>query len=205
MDLNQVISLASEAANGTNDFAQMRWNQYMDNNKEWKRPDLWTIKMLSPAPAIYYPGDAIINARLDRCQVNRESFKYKVAQPTTVRGYYALGAQPNGFVQMAGTVVMNFADKQDYAIELWIKSTRDLISHPETRFSYPVELLMSQVELAYHNTVQQRTKVHTFFNAVPFDNNVADDNPVTGDVSFGADNSYTWAFPWHKEEYMNIY
>jgi hypothetical protein len=205
MDLNQVISLASEAANGTNDFAQMRWNQYMDNNKEYKRPDLWTIKMLSPAPAIYYPGDAIVNARLDTCNVARNSWTPKDAQPATIRGYYALGAQPNGFVDMSGKVTLQFADKQDYAIELWIKSTRDLISHPETRFSYPVELLMSQIELAYHNTVQQRVKVHTFFNAVPTGLTPGEDNPVTGDVSFGNNNTYEWTFPWHKEEYMNIY
>lgn len=205
MDLNQVISLAEQAANGGTDFAQMRWNQYMDNNKEFKRPDLWTLKMLEPAKAIYYPGDQIINARLDNAQITRQAFQLKVAEPGTIRGFKPLGAQPNGFMDMSGTVQLTFADKQDYAIELWMKSTRDLISHPETRFSYPVELLMSQMELAYHNTIQQRTKVHTFLNCVPTQVSVGGDTPQTGDVSFSPDNTYTWAFPWHREDYLNIY
>lgn len=205
MDLNQVISLAKSALDGSNDFSKMRWDKYKDNNKEFKRPDLWTIKMLSPAKAIYYPGDEIVNARLDSCTVDRTSFTLKVAEPATVRGYKPIAVQPNGFVDMSGRVTLNFVDKQDYAIELWIKSTRDLISHPETRFSYPVELLMSQMELAYHNTVQQRVKVLTFLNAIPAAATVGQDTPATGDANFGADNNYTWAYPWHTEDYLNIY
>ena len=205
MELNEVIGLAEAAANGSNDFAQMRWSKYMDNNKEFKRPDLWTIKMLSPAPAIYYPGDEVINARLDTCKVTRTSWDYKMGDSPTIRGYKPLGGQPSGFADMSGSVSMSFVDKQDYAIELWIKSTRDLISHPETRFSYPIELLMSQVELSYHNTVQKRVKVHTFFNCVPTSGTVAEDDPANGDVSWSAGYDYTWKFPWHKEEYINLY
>lgn len=205
MDLNQVINLANEAANNSNDFAQMRWNKYKDNNKEYKRPDLWTFKMLVPAPAIYYPGDEIINARMADCSVSRNSWTFKTSEPTAIRGYKPIAAQPSGFVDMSGSVTLNFADKQDYAIELWIKSTRDLISHPETRFSYPVELLMSQMELSFHNTVQQRVKVWTFFNAIPTGNQMSDEDPAAGDVSFSTGYGMTWAFPWHKEDYMNIY
>lgn len=204
MDLNKVISLAQAASEGSNDFAQMRWQKYMDNNKEYKRPDLWTMKMLSPAKAIYYPGDEIINARLDSCSVDRTSFTLKVSEPSPIRGYKPIAAQPSGFVDMSGRVTLQFADKQDYAIELWIKSTRDLISHPETRFSYPVELLMSQMELTYHNTIQQRVKILSFINAIPTSVSVGQDNPAN-EASFGNDNSYTWAYPWHNERYENIY
>lgn len=206
MDLNEVIGLAQNAAQNMNDFAFMRWNKYMENNKEFKRPDLWTVKFLTPAPAIYYPGDDIVNARLNDVSVTRNSWPFKSGQPSQVRGYYPLGAQPNGFVDMSGSVQLSFVDKQDYAIELWIKDTRDLISHPETRFSYPVELLMSQMEVAFYNTVQQRVKVWSLYNCVPTGSpSVADEDPQTGDVSWSAGYSMTWNFPWHKEEYKTVY
>lgn len=205
MDINEVIKLSQQALDGTGHFKDMRWSKYRDNNKEFKRPDLWTLKMISPAKAIYYPGDEIVNARLDSCSVSRNSWQLKVSEPPRVRGYKPIGAQPSGFVDMSGTATLNFVDKQDYAIELWIKSIRDLISDPVSRFSYPVDLLMSEFELAFHNTVQQRTKIWNLFNAVPNSVQVGDDNPQTGDVSWSPSNSITWAFPWHDENYTTIY
>jgi hypothetical protein len=205
MDLNQVQQLAQQALTGGNDFADMRWDKYRDNNKEGKRPDLWTFTMIEPAKAIYYPGDEILNARLDTVSVQRNSWQLHTGDSATVRGYHPLGGQPNGFVDMSGSFTLNLTDKQDYAIELWIKNTRDLISNPETRFSYPVELLMCQAEVAFHNTVQQRVKVWNFLNAVPRQAAVGQDAPQNGDVSWGADNNLTWNFPWHTENYVNIY
>jgi hypothetical protein len=206
MDLNSVISLANEAAENMNDFSFMRWNRYAENNKEFKRPDLWTLKTLVPAPAIYYPGDDIVNARMSGCNVNRNSWNLKTSQPGDIRGYKPIAAQPNGFVDMSGSVTVTFADKQDYAIELWIKSTRDLISHPVTRFSYPVELLMSQLELSYYNTVQQKVKVLSLLNCVPQSATVGEEDPAEGDVTPATTGySIVWAFPWHKENYYNVY
>ena len=204
MDLNNVISLANSAIKGENEFKDLRWDRFRDNNKEYKRPDLWTIKMISPAPAIYYPGDDIINARLNDVSVTRQSWQLKTQDVPTVRGYKSLGGQPSGFADMSGTVQLSFVDKQDYAIELWMKSTRDLISHPESRFSYPVELLMSQIELSFYNTVQQRVKVLNFLNCVPQSIQVGEEDPAES-ASWGANYSYTWSFPWHTETYKNVY
>jgi hypothetical protein len=204
MDLNKIKSLADSAIRGENGFKDLRWDRYMDNNKEFKRSDLWTFKMISPAPAIYYPGDEIINARLNDVSVTRESWNLPTNDPPKIRGFKPIGAQPNGPIDVSGTVQCSFVDKQDYAIELWMKSTRDLISHPITRFSYPIELLMSQMELTFHDTIQQRVKILTFINAVPKSITVGDEDPAE-ESSWSANYQYTWAFPNHTEEYKNIY
>lgn len=205
MDLNQVIGLADSSALAANDFAHFRWIKYAEDNKEFKRPDLWTMKMIKPATAIYYPGDDIINARLNDVKVARNSWNLPTMQGPKIRDYQPIGAQPNGFVDMSGNITLEFFDKQDFGIELWLKSVRDLISHPISRFSYPVELLMSTMELAFHNTVQQKVKVLNFLNAVPTAVTIGDEDPSASGVTASAGYSITYAFPWHTEEYRNLY
>lgn len=205
MDLNQIIELADKSALGANDFSHFRWIKYADNNKEFKRPDLWTLKTIKPAIAIYYPGDDMINARLNDVKVTRNSWNLPTTPGPKIRDYQTIGAQANGFVDMSGTVTLDFFDKQDFGIELWIKAIRDLTSHPESRFSYPVELLMSTMELAFHNTVQQKVKILTLINAVPSAVVVGDEDPAQSGGSPSAGYSITWSFPYHTEEYRNLY
>ena len=44
-------------------------NTYKDNNKEFLRGDMWEFKFLNAPKIVYYPGDDIINARLNSVNV----------------------------------------------------------------------------------------------------------------------------------------
>ena len=42
---------------------------YKDNNKEFLRGDMWELKFLNAPKIVYYPGDDIMNARLNSVNV----------------------------------------------------------------------------------------------------------------------------------------
>lgn len=47
----------------------IEYKTFKDNNKEFLRGDMWELKFINPPKVVYYPGDNIVNARLNAVQV----------------------------------------------------------------------------------------------------------------------------------------
>lgn len=84
---------------------------YRDNNKEFLRSDMWQIFIFNPPKIVYYPGDSLINARLNGVQVGLD---YSVSGfEKRMRGNYVIYQKTGQMTN--GTLSLNFVDKEDQA------------------------------------------------------------------------------------------
>lgn len=106
-------------------------NTYRDDNKEFLRGDMWEFKFLNAPKIVYYPGDDIINARLNSVNVGID---YSVTGiEKRMRGGWSIYQRTAQNTN--GTLTLSFVDKEDQAITYFIDDWRQKIADRSTRYS----------------------------------------------------------------------
>lgn len=172
---------------------------YRDNNREFLRTDMWQIFFLNAPKIVYYPGDSLINARLNGVQVGLD---YSVnGFEKRMRGNYVIHQRTGQ--QTNGTLTLNFVDREDQAITYFADDWRQKIADRETKYTFRKDDTVADLRLVITNA--QRIKVRT----LEFYNCIIQDAPLNenGDAEDGgdrADVSMTMTFEHHSREFDNV-
>ena len=100
------------------------YTTYQDNNKEFLRGDMWEFEMTEPPKIVYYPGNQIINARLN--QVNLGIDTSVSGFEKRMRGNYVIFQRTGQ--STSGQLTLQFTDKEDQAISYFVDDWKMKIS-----------------------------------------------------------------------------
>ena len=174
-------------------------NTYKDNNKEFLRGDMWELKCINAPRIVYYPGDDIINARLNSVQVGIDYSASGITKQ--MRGGWRIEQRTNQ--NTSGTLTLSFVDREDASIHYFATDWRNKIADPETRYSFRKDDLVSDWELIITNAQRIDVKVLSFYNC-QFQDAPLNENGELDSESDRADVSMTLTFEHYSREYKNI-
>ena len=174
-------------------------NTYKDNNKEFLRGDMWELKWTPPA-IVYWPGDDIINQRLNAVNVQ---INYSVSGiQKRMRGNFTLYQQTGQ--ETSGTLSLSFVDKEDQAISYFITDWRNRIADPDTKFSFRKDdLVANEIELIITNSSRVSVRRLKFYNCIILDGTM-DENGMDQDGTDRADLQLSMAFEHYQRVWDNI-
>jgi hypothetical protein len=174
-------------------------NTYKDNNKEFLRGDMYELKVINAPKIVYYPGDDIINARLNSVQVGIDYSATGITKQ--MRGGWRIEQRTNQ--STSGTITLNFVDREDASITYFVTDWRNKIADPETRYSFRKDDLVADLQLIITNAQRIDVKTLTFYNC-QFQDAPLNENGDLDSESDRADVSLTLTFEHYSREHNNI-
>lgn len=172
---------------------------YRDDNKEFLRGDMWEFKVLSAPKIVYFPGDDIINKRLNSVQVG---LNYSVTGiQKRMRGSFSVFQQTDQ--ETSGSLNLSFVDKEDQAITYWIQDWRDKIADPDTKYSFRKDDIVMDCELFITNSSRIDVRTIKFFNCVIQDGTF-DENGQQDSGTDRADVNLSLMFEHHQRNFENL-
>ena len=174
-------------------------NTYRDDNKEFLRGDMWELKWTPPA-IVYWPGDTIINARLNAVNVQ---LNYSVSGiQKRMRGNFTIYQQTGQ--ETSGMLSLSFVDKEDQAISYFVTDWRNRVADPDTKFSFRKDdLVAPEIDLIITNSSRISVRRIKFHNCIIADAPL-DENGVDVDGSDRADIQLSMYFEHHQRIWDNI-
>lgn len=192
------ISDLVHSAKGYMDFVDYT-ETYRDDNKEVLRGDMWQLDWVPPK-IVYWPGDKIMNARLNTVNV---ALNYGVTGiQKRMRGNFSIYQQTGQ--DTSGTLTLGFVDKEDQAITYFVTDWRNKVADPDTKFSFRKDDLVAE-KLTLHILNSSRIPVRTleFYNCIIMDAPL-DDNGMDSDGTDRADIQLSMMFEHHSRTFNNI-
>lgn len=174
-------------------------NTYKDNNKEFLRGDMWELKCLNAPKIVYYPGDEILNARLNSVQVGIDYSATGITKQ--MRGGWRIEQRTNQ--NTSGTLTLSFVDREDCSITYWVTDWRDKIADPDTKYSFRKDDLVSDFQLIITNAQRIDVKTLTFYNC-QFSDCPINENGELDSESDRADVTLSLTFEHYSRQHNNL-
>ena len=192
------ISDLVHGVNGYMDFVDYT-QTYKDDNKEFLRGDMWQLDWVPPK-IVYWPGDKIMNARLNTVNV---AINYGVSGiQKRMRGNFSIYQQTSQ--DTSGTLTLGFIDKEDQAITYFIHDWKDKVCNMETRFSFRKDDIVAD-KLTLHVLNSSRIPVRTleFYNCIIMDGTL-DESGSDAPEADRADVQLSMMFETYSRTFENI-
>lgn len=174
-------------------------NTYKDDNKEFLRGDMWQFSFINAPRIVYYPGDTIMNARLNQVNVGID---YSVnGFEKRMRGNFSIIQQTGQ--NTSGTLSLGFIDREDQAITYFLDDWHQKIADRDTKYSFRKDDLVADCQLVFTNSSRIKVRTLKFYNCILADRTI-DENGVAEDGSDRADVQMTMRFEHHERIFDNI-
>ncbi len=169
---------------------------YRDDNKEFLRGDMWELKVTHAPTIVYYPGDHLINGRLNSVQVGIDYSTTGIEK--RMRGGFTIAQRTSQ--NTSGTLSLQFVDREDTAITYWVTDWRNKISDPDTRYSFRKDDLYLDCQLIITNSSRVPVKIMYFYNCLYQDAPINENGEEASETD-RADVTLTMSFEhYHREE-----
>jgi hypothetical protein len=186
------------SSNGLMNFIDYE-GTYRDDNKEFLRGDLWEFSMFNAPKIVYYPGDTIMNARLNQISVAIDSSVNGFEK--RMRGNYVIRQQTGQ--QTSGQLTLSFIDKEDQAISYFVDDWRQKVADRDTKYSFRKDDLVCDCKLILTNSSRISVRELIFYNCVIMDAPL-DENGVAEDGTDRADIQLNLFFEHYSREFTNL-
>ena len=172
---------------------------YRDDNKEFLRSDMWEFSMFNAPKIVYYPGDTIMNARLNAINVSIDSGVNGFDK--RMRGNYVIKQQTGQTTN--GNLTLSFVDKEDQAISYFIDDWKQKIADRDTKYSFRKDDLVCDCKLILTNSSRISVRELIFYNCIIIDANL-DENGAAEDGGDRADIQLSLFFEHYSREFTNL-
>lgn len=195
--MSKVSDLVRNQTTGYMTFVD--YNNYKDNNKEFLRGDMWQLNWVPPT-IVYWPGDPIMNARLNTVNV---ALNYGVTGiQKRMRGNFSIYQQTGQ--DTSGTLTLGFVDREDQAISYFVTDWRNKVADPDTKFSFRKDdLVAKEITLNILNSSRIPVRTIKFYNCIVMDAPM-DENGLDSDGTDRADIQLSMMFEHHERTFTNI-
>ena len=174
-------------------------NTYRDNNKEVLRGDMWEFKFISAPKIVYYPGDDLINARLNSVNVGIDTSVSGITKQ--MRGSYIIEQRTGQ--RTNGSLNLQFVDKEDQSITYFFVDWRNKVADPDTKYSFRKDDLVADCQLLLTNSSRIDVRTLTFYNC-QLQDAPTDENGVAEDGSDRSDLSISLTFEHYHRDFDNL-
>lgn len=177
----------------------LNYNNLKDTDKEFLRGDFWEFTIVNPPKVVYYPGDDIFKKRL--IQINLGVDTSVNGFEKRMRGNYVL-FQKTG-QNTAGTISLQFTDREDQAISYFVDDWRQKISDRDCKYSFRKEDLVCDAKLEIFNSSRVPVRTLKFYNCIIQDAQL-DENGTAEDGSDRADVPVNLQFEHYERIFENL-
>ena len=160
---------------------------------------MWELKCLNAPKIVYYPGDEILNARLNSVQVGIDYSATGITKQ--MRGGWRIEQRTNQ--NTSGTLTLSFVDREDCSITYWVTDWRDKIADPDTKYSFRKDDLVSDWMLVITNAQRIDVKTLTFYNC-QFQDAPINENGELDSESDRADITLSLTFEHYSRQHNNL-
>jgi hypothetical protein len=147
-----------EVLEGNDALGYIDYGVLSEENKEFLLTNGWDFEFIIPPSAVYFPGNNLIKARLTGVDMAVPSGLTEVS--AVYRGFTIRQSVISGTT--AGTITLNFTDREDQAISAFIDDWRDKMGTRENRFAFRKEDTIAEGKLTMYNTSRKPIRVYTF-------------------------------------------
>lgn len=172
---------------------------YRDNNKEFLRGDMWEFSFINRPKVVYYPGDNILNGRLNSVSVSINSSLTSFSKG--MRGGYILHQSTGQTTD--GTLSLAFTDREDQAIIVFGDDWKQKISDRDTKYSFRKDDVVADCKMVYTNSSRNKVRTLQFFNC-SLEDFSHDENGVAESGSDRADCQMTLKFEHYDRSMDNL-
>ena len=149
----------SEILKGNDELSYINYSNFNESNKEFLRNDVWDFTWTQAPAAVYFPGNDLLKARMRSVS---PQFPTQLSQmQTNIRQFTIQQSVFSG--STAGTLSLEYCDREDQAITAWLDDWRDKIGGRENRFAFRKEDLVGQGELVMFNSSRKRIRTYTIY------------------------------------------
>ena len=192
------VSSLVRAAGGYMKFIDYT-TSYRDENKEFLRGDMWELEFTNPPKIVYFPGNDLINARLN--QVNLGIDTSASGFEKRMRGNYVIFQQTGQ--QTSGQITLQFTDREDQAISYFADDWRQKIADRDTKYSFRKDDLVADIKLVITNSSRIDVRTLKFYNCIIQDAGL-DENGVAEDGTDRAEVPITLKFEHYSRDFDNL-
>lgn len=136
-----------------------------EEHKEFLRTDLWDFEFTVPAPAVYFPGNAMLKARtqgVDPAFPGALSEISAVIRQFTIRQSVISGTT-------SGTITLQYIDREDQAIAAFIDDWRDKLGARDNRYTFRKEDTIAEGKLTMYNSSRKPIRIYAMHALQPND------------------------------------
>jgi hypothetical protein len=155
----------------------INYNTLKEEHKEFLLSNLWDFKFIVPPAAVYYPGDQLLSARTISVD---PSFPGSLSEITAIIRQFTIH-QTVMSGTTAGGITIQYMDREDQAIAVFIDDWRDKLGGRENRYMFRKEDTIATGLLTMYNSSRSPIREYTLYGMQP-----ADGSPVI-DASFTSD------------------
>lgn len=188
------LVVGQDKALGFLDYQNMK-----ETEKEFLRGDLWEFTLVNPPKVVYYPGHDIFKKRL--VQINLGVDTSVNGFEKRLRGNFVV-LQKTG-QNTAGTISLQFTDREDQAISYFVDDWRQKISDRDCKYSFRKEDLVSDAKLEIFNSSRVPVRTLMFYNCIIQDAQL-DENGAAEDGSDRADVPLNLQFEHYERIFDNL-
>lgn len=196
---NKFLS-AADVLQGNGYMNYVNHTTLKENNKEFILNTLWEVSFTQVPAAVYYPGDSIIFSRLTGFTPSIDSAITGVE--AVIRGFTIMQKTSQ---KTNGTLSMDFMDREDQAISVFIYDWGTKISDPDTKFSFRKEDTVAEITQTIFNTSRQPIRSNVFYNFQPTTNGgLKEDGVSDPDAGNNSEVTIEGDFEHYKKRFLNI-
>lgn len=195
------MATVSELVRGSDGYMKFIDYQktYRDDNKEFLRGDMWEFQFFNAPKIVYYPGDTIMNARLNSVNV---SIDYSVSGfDKRMRGNYVIH-QATG-QSTSGQLSLSFVDREDQAITYFVDDWKQKVADRDTKYSFRKDDLVADCRLILTNSSRIAVRTIEFYNCMIMDAPL-DENGAAEDGTDRADVQLSMFFEHYSRDFDNL-
>lgn len=193
MSVKQLVTGPDQALNF------LDYHNLKETEKEFLRGDLWEFTLRNAPKVVYYPGDEIFKKRL--IQINLGVDTSVNGFEKRLRGNFVL-LQKTG-QNTAGTISLQFTDREDQAISYFVDDWRQKIADRDCKYSFRKEDLVCDAQLDIYNSSRVPVRTLVFYNCILQDAQL-DENGVADDGSDRADVPLNLQFEHYERIFDNL-
>jgi hypothetical protein len=160
---------------------------------------MWEFQFTKAPKIVYFPGNDLINARLNSVNVGIDSSVSGITKQ--MRGGFIIEQRTGQ--RTNGSLNLQFVDREDQSLTYFFVDWRNKIADPDTKYSFRKDDLVAECKLILTNSSRIDVRTLTFYNCQLQDAPV-DENGVAEDGSDRSDLAVSLSFEHYSREFNNI-
>lgn len=179
----------------------INYDTLSEEHKEFLRSDTWDFQFTAAANAVYFPGNALLRART---QAVNPQFPVGLGQMTAVIRQFTI-QQTTISGTTAGTIGIDYNDREDQAIIAWLDDWRDKCGDREHRYTFRKEDTIANGRLTIYNSSRKPLRIYSVLTMQPTDvGNGLNPSLTSDDPQNVGQVSATFAFEHFRLDWRNI-
>lgn len=160
----------ADALQGNDALKNVNYIDINESQREFIRKDTWEVKWIQPPRAVYFPGQAMMNARCTSYSSSISTSLSGISE--TIRGY-KLNQKTTR--DTSGSLTLEFVDKEDQAISIFAEDWANKISDAETKYSFRKEDTVAKIHIPIFNTSRIVIRELQFYACQPSDTGIKEE------------------------------